>query len=112
MTSALSAATDALLGTYRRAPMEFVRGVGVELFDVEGKAYLDFVAGIAVNALGYGDPGLEEAMRNALESGLVHVSNLYRTSAGERARQEGRVAGGGGGRRTPPPPPPQSEGGA
>lgn len=84
MTTALTAATDALLGTYRRAPMELVRGAGVELFDAEGKAYLDFVAGIAVNALGYGDAALEQAMRAALEDGLVHVSNLYRTVAGEQ----------------------------
>ena len=68
--------------------MEFVRGAGVELFDAEGKAYLDFVAGIAVNALGYGDPGLEQAMRSALEGGLVHVSNLYRTVAGERLAEK------------------------
>jgi len=84
MTTALAAATDALLGTYRRAPMELVRGAGVELFDADGKAYLDFVAGIAVNALGYGDAALERAMHAALEDGLVHVSNLYRTSAGEQ----------------------------
>lgn len=84
MTTALAAATDALLGTYRRPPMELVRGAGVELFDADGKTYLDFVAGIAVNALGYGDAGLEQAMRAALKDGLVHVSNLYRTSAGEQ----------------------------
>ncbi|HEX7546300.1 MAG TPA: acetylornithine transaminase [Gemmatimonadaceae bacterium] len=86
MTTDLSAApaTDALLGVYRRPPMEFVRGAGVELFDADGKAYLDFVAGIAVNALGYGDEGLERAMREAIEGSLVHVSNLYRTAAGEK----------------------------
>jgi predicted acetylornithine/succinylornithine family transaminase len=84
MTTALAAASDALLGTYRRAPMEFVRGAGVELFDADGKAYLDFVAGIAVNALGYADAGLDAAMRSAMERGLLHVSNLYRTSPGER----------------------------
>ena len=86
MTTALSAApaTDALLGVYRRPPMEIVRGAGVELFDADGKAYLDFVAGIAVNALGYGDEGLERAMREAIEGSLVHVSNLYRTAPGER----------------------------
>ena len=86
MTTAVSAApaTDSLLGVYRRPPMEFVRGAGVELFDADGKAYLDFVAGIAVNSLGYGDEGLERAMREAMESGIVHISNLYRTAAGER----------------------------
>jgi predicted acetylornithine/succinylornithine family transaminase len=88
MTTTTSAVSDALLGVYRRAPMEFVRGAGVELFDAEGKAYLDFVAGIAVNALGYADEGLDRAMREALESGLVHVSNLYRTSPGERLAEK------------------------
>ena len=74
---------SAILGTYKRAPVEFVRGSGVHLFDSEGKQYLDFVAGIAVNALGYDDPGLKAAMHAAAD-GLVHVSNLYSTSPGER----------------------------
>ena len=85
MTATLSSSsTDALLGVYRKPPMELVRGAGVELFDADGKAYLDFVAGIAVNALGYGDAGLEQAMREAMEGSLIHTSNLYRTHAGER----------------------------
>jgi acetylornithine/N-succinyldiaminopimelate aminotransferase len=82
------AATDptrsSLLGTYKRAPMEFVRGDGVELIDADGKRYLDFASGIAVNALGYGDAGLARVIKEALTSGLIHTSNLYRTSAGER----------------------------
>lgn len=73
-----------LLGTYKRAPMRLVRGEGVTLWDDAGRSYLDFTSGIAVNALGYGDPGLEQAMRDATESGLVHVSNLFRTEPGER----------------------------
>src|SRR3970040_2007463 len=85
MTSTLpTTRPDALLGVYRKPPTELVRGAGVELFDADGKSYLDFVAGIAVNALGYGDAGLEQAMRDALDGGLVHVSNLYRTAPGER----------------------------
>jgi acetylornithine/succinyldiaminopimelate/putrescine aminotransferase len=64
--------------------MRFVRGAGLELFDEDGKAYLDFSSGIAVNALGYGDAGIREVMEGVLDSGLVHVSNLYRTEAGER----------------------------
>ena len=44
-------ASDALLGLYKRAPMELVRGDGVRLFDADGKSYLDFGSGIAVNAL-------------------------------------------------------------
>ncbi len=74
---------SSILGTYKRAPVEFVRGSGVYLYDTEGKAYLDFVAGIAVNALGYDDPGLKAAMHAAAD-GLIHTSNLYSTSAGER----------------------------
>ena len=86
--SAAPTSTDALLGVYRRPPMEIVRGAGVELFDADGKAYLDFVAGIAVNALGYGDEGLERAMREAIEGSVVHVSNLYRTAPGERLAEK------------------------
>ncbi|HEX6598774.1 MAG TPA: acetylornithine transaminase [Gemmatimonadaceae bacterium] len=74
---------SAILGTYKRAPVEFVRGSGVRLFDAEGNGYLDFVSGIAVNALGYDDAGLKQAMHAAAE-GLVHTSNLYSTAPGER----------------------------
>ena len=74
---------SAILGTYKRAPVEFVRGSGVHLYDAEGKAYLDFVSGIAVNALGYDDARLKAAMHDAVD-GLIHTSNLYSTSPGER----------------------------
>ena len=74
---------SAILGTYKRAPVEFVRGRGVQLFDAEGRSYLDFVSGIAVNALGYDDPGLKAVMHAAAD-GLVHTSNLYSTAPGER----------------------------
>lgn len=77
-------ASQEILGTYKRAPMRFVRGSGVELFDEQGNAYLDFSSGIAVNALGYGDVGISQTIEGVLESGLIHVSNLYRTEAGER----------------------------
>ncbi len=72
-----------LLGTYKRAPMELVRGEGVELIDANGKRYLDFAGGIAVNSLGYGDAGIARVISEALGNGLIHTSNLYRTSAGE-----------------------------
>ena len=75
--------TTALLPTYKRAPMTFVRGEGVELIDTNGKRYLDFASGIAVNALGYGDYRISQAIIAALETGLIHVSNLYRTEPGE-----------------------------
>jgi acetylornithine/N-succinyldiaminopimelate aminotransferase len=79
-----SAANTSILGTYKRAPMEFVRGEGVELIDADGKRYLDFAGGIAVNSLGYGDPGIARVISEALSTGLIHTSNLYRTSAGEQ----------------------------
>ena len=74
---------SALLPVYKRAPMELVRGEGICLYDREGREYIDFTSGIAVNALGYGDPGLQQAMVDAA-AGLVHVSNLFRTAPGER----------------------------
>ena len=80
-------ALPALLGTYKRAPMEMVRGKGVYLYDADGKGYLDFTSGIAVNALGYGDPGIEHAMQEAMRTGLIHASNLFRTAPGEQLAQ-------------------------
>jgi acetylornithine/N-succinyldiaminopimelate aminotransferase len=80
-------ASDPILGTYKRPPTELVRGEGVYLYDQEGNRYLDFVSGIAVNALGYADPGLREVLHAAAD-GLIHTSNLYRTAPAERlARQ-------------------------
>ena len=83
ITTAAPPNAEALLGLYKRAPIELVRGEGVELFDSEGHAYLDFTSGIAVNALGYADDGLREAMHAAVD-GLIHVSNLFRTAPGEQ----------------------------
>jgi acetylornithine/N-succinyldiaminopimelate aminotransferase len=76
-------AADALLGNYKRAPGHFIEGDGVYLVDANGKRYLDFVSGIAVNALGYADAGLRGAMHAAAD-GLIHVSNLYATEPGEQ----------------------------
>jgi len=74
---------SAILATYKRVPVELVRGSGVYLYDAEGKSYLDFGSGIAVNSLGYDDAGLKAAMHAAAE-GLIHTSNLYHTAPGER----------------------------
>src|SRR5690606_26637893 len=84
MTVTAAPLTDALLGLDRRAPMETVRGEGVRVYDADGRAWLDFAAGIAVNALGYNDAGVRRAMIEALDTGLIHVSNLFRTEPGER----------------------------
>jgi predicted acetylornithine/succinylornithine family transaminase len=78
-----SVEANPILGTYKRAPMELVKGEGVELIDSDGKRYLDFASGIAVNALGYGDAGIARAIADAMSTGLIHTSNLYRTSPGE-----------------------------
>ncbi|MFI5239114.1 MAG: aspartate aminotransferase family protein [Gemmatimonadales bacterium] len=77
----------AILGTYKRPSVEIVRGDGVYLYDATGKAYLDFASGIAVNALGYNDTGIARAIQDALHSGLLHTSNLYRTRPGEELAQ-------------------------
>ena len=79
---------DAFAPLYKRAPMELVRGDGVWLFDADDRAYLDFASGIAVNALGYNDAGIRVAMHGAMESGLIHTSNLFRTAPGERLAAE------------------------
>jgi predicted acetylornithine/succinylornithine family transaminase len=81
-TQAPAPLESAILGTYKRAPAELVRGSGVYLYDAEGKAYLDFGSGIAVNSLGYDDAGLKAALHAAAE-GLIHTSNLYHTAPGE-----------------------------
>jgi predicted acetylornithine/succinylornithine family transaminase len=65
--------------TYKRAPFVLTRGEGMMLYDDAGNAYHDWVAGIAVNALGYSDPGLTAAIQRAAE-GLLHTSNLYYTA--------------------------------
>jgi acetylornithine/N-succinyldiaminopimelate aminotransferase len=83
MVSVASAEAVPILATYKRAPMEFVKGEGVELIDSDGKRYLDFASGIAVNALGYGDAGIAQVITDAVSTGLIHTSNLYRTSPGE-----------------------------
>ena len=89
MTTPLTSSdATALLGVYARVGPLFVAGEGSELIAEDGTRYLDFVAGIAVNALGYNSPVFRDACLRALESGLVHVSNLYRTEPGERLAAE------------------------
>jgi acetylornithine/N-succinyldiaminopimelate aminotransferase len=65
-----------LLQTYNRYPVVLSRGKGVFVYDIEGKRYLDFVAGLGVNALGHAHPRIVKAIREQA-SKLVHISNLY-----------------------------------
>jgi len=67
-----------IVPTYRRPPFVLDHGEGVYLYDTDGKAYLDFVSGIAVNALGYGDAELLAVLQSQSQK-LWHVSNLYHT---------------------------------
>ena len=69
-------AENAVLHTYNRFPVVFDHGEGVYLYDLEGKKYLDFGAGIAVFSLGYGNQGYNEALKNQVDK-LLHTSNLY-----------------------------------
>src|SRR5215475_966417 len=65
-----------LLQTYNRYPVAFERGKGVFLFDFEGKKYLDFVAGLGVNALGHAHPRIVKTIREQAAR-AIHLSNLY-----------------------------------
>ncbi|MBA3578613.1 MAG: acetylornithine transaminase [Gemmatimonadaceae bacterium] len=78
---------SAILGTYKRAPIQIVGGRGVELFGSDGREYLDFTSGIGVNALGYADAGIRDAIVAAAETGVLHSSNLYATEPGEQLAQ-------------------------
>src|SRR3954468_10373502 len=65
-----------LLGNYKQGPVVMARGEGCNLWDTEGRRYLDMTAGIAVCVLGHGDLGLAQVI--AEQAGrLLHVSNLY-----------------------------------
>ena len=78
----------AVLGTYRPAAPLFTQGRGCRMGDSDGNWYLDFASGIGVNALGYGDAGVQAALQAQLATGLVHTSNLYRTEpVGQLARE-------------------------
>jgi acetylornithine/N-succinyldiaminopimelate aminotransferase len=74
-----------LMNTYARQPVAFVRGEGVWLWDEEGRKYLDALAGIAVNTLGYSHPKLTRALSARINSGVIHTSNLWRIPDQEAA---------------------------
>ena len=79
MTTATLDATGALLEVYKRTGPVFTAGEGCRLIAEDGTRYLDFTAGIAVNALGYGSTVVADAIREALDAGLIHTSNLFHT---------------------------------
>lgn len=67
-----------LMHTYARQPISIVRGRGSRVYDLEGREYVDFVAGVAVNVLGHGHPDLIAAIQKQSQH-LLHASNLYYT---------------------------------
>lgn len=69
---------EVMIQSYKRPPFVIERGEGAYVWDSEGNQYLDMVAGIAVNALGYGDKGMAETIHKHAD-GLYHTSNLYLT---------------------------------
>ena len=76
MNEQMNHAEESILHTYNRFPVMFDHGEGCYLYDTEGKKYLDFAAGIAVNALGYHYPGYDDALKAQIDK-LTHISNLY-----------------------------------
>lgn len=76
MNEQMNHAEESILHTYNRFPVMLDHGEGCYLYDTEGKKYLDFAAGIAVNALGYHYPGYDEALKAQIDK-LTHISNLY-----------------------------------
>ncbi len=80
-----------LIGTYVRAPVAFVRGEGVHLWDTDGVRYLDFLSGISVTSVGHCHPAVVSAVHDQ-SARLMHASNLYYTEAA--LRLAARLAGG------------------
>ena len=76
MNTYINQAEEALLHTYNRYQIVLEKGEGVYLYDIEGKPYLDFAAGIAVCSLGYGNPKFTECIKKQVDE-LMHTSNLF-----------------------------------
>lgn len=72
----IDAFEEVVLRTYNRYPIILERGEGVYLYDIEGKEYLDFAAGIAVFSLGYNNQEYNEALKSQIDQ-LIHTSNYY-----------------------------------
>ncbi len=75
-TQAAPVPSDHIMSVYSRTPLAFERGEGARLFTTDGEAYLDCMAGIAVNALGHANPKLVQAVKDQAEK-LWHVSNIF-----------------------------------
>lgn len=76
MNEYISEGEETFLRVYNRFPVVFDHGEGVYLYDTDGNKYLDFTAGIAVNAFGYSNDSYKNALKNQIDK-LMHTSNLY-----------------------------------
>jgi predicted acetylornithine/succinylornithine family transaminase len=96
VAQALADVPDVLMHNYAAPPVTFVRGEGSRLYDGDGKAYLDFLGGLAVTSLGHCHPAVADAIAEQART-LLHVSNLYGNPIGpEVAATLDRLLGGGG----------------
>lgn len=91
--SIITAADGAFMEIYRRFPIAFERGEGLYLYDADGKKYLDFGAGIAVMALGYGNTRFNDALKAQIDK-IIHTSNLFYHRPGAEAAQKLKEASG------------------
>lgn len=93
MKGYIDEAEAALLHTYNRYQIVWDRGDGIYLYDIEGKRYLDFVAGIAVFALGYNNKAYNDALKAQIDK-IIHTSNYYyNIPAIEAAKKLKKVSG-------------------
>lgn len=93
MKEYIADAEAALLHTYNRYQIVLDKGEGVYLYDITGKKYLDFVSGIAVFALGYGNQAYNDALKGQIDK-LIHTSNYYyNVPAIEAAKKLKKVSG-------------------
>ena len=93
MKEYIAEAEKDLLHTYNRYQIVLDKGDGVYLYDIDGKKYLDFVAGIAVCALGYGNKEYNDALKAQIDK-VIHTSNYYyNVPAIEAARKIKKVSG-------------------
>jgi len=93
MKNYIDAAESALLHTYNRYQIVLDKGEGVHLYDIEGKEYLDFISGIGVFALGYGNKEYNDALKEQIDK-ITHTSNMfYNVPAIEAAKKLKEVSG-------------------